>query len=166
MYTWHFTKQYLCTLIAVFLSLSRVRDVMVSLWTLYNVIGALNCVRKCILTPNSMRICSIFHFFFFYFWCVHQTWCTPLYERCSSRNIQGIVSGRASSVHGVKSSGSVIIVVVVSNRKSRTFSVSIYYYSAQSIYCPTISLASLSSTQQQQLWTRRVQLDLRKKQWN
>ena len=43
------------------------------------------------------------------------------------------MSGRASSVHGVKSSGSIIIVVVVSYRKSRTFSVDIYYYSAQSV---------------------------------
>ena len=48
------------------------------------------------------------------------------------------MSGRASSVHGVKSSGSIIIVVVVSYRKSRTFSVDIYYYSAQSIYGSTI----------------------------
>ena len=36
-------------------------------------------------------------------------------------------------MHGVKSSDSVIIVVVVSYRKSRTFSVDIYYYSAQSV---------------------------------
>ena len=34
------------------------------------------CVRKCVLISNYMRICSLFHFF--YFWCVHQTWCTPL----------------------------------------------------------------------------------------
>ena len=33
----------------------------------------------------------------------------------------------------MKSSGSIIIVVVVSYRKSRTFSVDIYYYSAQSV---------------------------------
>ena len=56
------------------------------------------------------------------------------------------MSGRASSVHGVKSSGSIIIVVVVSYRKSRTFSVDIYYYSAQSIYGSTIILSSLTST--------------------
>ena len=57
------------------------------------------------------------------------------------------MSGRASSVHGVKSSGSIIIVVVVSYRKSRTFSVDIYYYSAQSIYGSTIILLSLTSTE-------------------
>ena len=56
------------------------------------------------------------------------------------------MSGRASSVHGVKSSGSIIIVVVVSYRKSRTFSVDIYYYSAQSIFGSTIILSSLIST--------------------
>ena len=56
------------------------------------------------------------------------------------------MSGRASSVHGVKSSGSIIIVVVVSYRKSRTFSVDIYYYSAQSIYGSTNILSSLTST--------------------
>ena len=56
------------------------------------------------------------------------------------------MSGRASSVHGVKSSDSVIILVVVSYRKSRTFSVNIYYYSAQSIYGSTITLLSLTST--------------------
>ena len=53
------------------------------------------------------------------------------------------MSGRASSVHGAKSGGSVIIVVVVvvvSYRKSCTFSVSIYYYSAQSIYGSTITI--------------------------
>ena len=46
----------------------------------------------------------------------------------------------------MKSSDSVIIVVVVSYRKSRTFSVSIYYYSAQSIYDSTIIPSSLTST--------------------
>ena len=55
--------------------------------------------------------------------------------------------GRASSVHGVKSSGSVkivvVVVVVVSYRNSRAFSVNIYYYSAQSIYGSTITLSSL-----------------------
>ena len=56
------------------------------------------------------------------------------------------MSGRASSVHGVKSSGSIIIVVVVSYRKSRTFSGNIYYYRAQSIYGSTIILSSLTST--------------------
>ena len=55
------------------------------------------------------------------------------------------MSGRASSVHGVKSSGSVIV-IVVSYRKSRTFSVDIYYYSAQSIFGSTIILSSLIST--------------------
>ena len=50
------------------------------------------------------------------------------------------------------------IVVVVSYRKSRTFSVDSYYYSAQSIYGSTIILSSLTSTSflsYLHLWLRR-----------